>query len=594
MASLQSKDIRLSQGVESIPKVLTNVFLKIPIGICYQKFDEMRRNKELCDIKIVAKNGEEIWAHKVVLAANSEYFNIMFNSQFKESKELEIKIQELDPYVLSSLIDFIYSSELVVNEQNIKEIIEGICFLQLDETICNKCVEYIKSRIEPSNCLGIKEMAECLGLKDLCLFCLTYASIKFSDVYKNEEFLHITLNELIPIIKNEDLCVAEEKVYESVIKWIKHDRENRNKHLPDLMKYVRLPIISQEFLESTVDKELLLEFNKNSREYLDGAYPVHGTELKAPNSIRTQYRSNYSEYVLVMGISGSIHHPLLYNVITNQWKTVSITIPLNSYGLTVLLNDGRLFSVGGVCYTTRSEHLNNLFHVSLPLNSCHIFDANTKHWRLMKRMLNHPNESNIVQIGSRIYVPDIYDSEYYDIENDKWFKMNSINLNRTDYAVIALNGFIYAVGGNLTSYGVEVVEQFDPKTNTWKQVASMLKGRVAPTLCVLNSCMYAIGGRNYGDIYLSSVEKYDPSTDSWEKVTNLNHSRSNAGAVTVNGLIYVFGGEHSNFTIEVYCPYKKTWSVLSSKVPDTFDNYGCCNAFNVKRHIQNEVLKLTD
>lgn len=44
----------------------------------------------------------------------------MFNSQFKESKELEIKIQELDPYVLSSLIDFIYSSELVVNEQNIK------------------------------------------------------------------------------------------------------------------------------------------------------------------------------------------------------------------------------------------------------------------------------------------------------------------------------------------------------------------------------------------------------------------------------------------------------------------------------------------
>lgn len=30
-------------------------------------------------------------------------------------------------------------------------------------------------------------------------------------MYENEEFLHITLNELLPIIKNEDLCVAEEK-----------------------------------------------------------------------------------------------------------------------------------------------------------------------------------------------------------------------------------------------------------------------------------------------------------------------------------------------------------------------------------------------
>lgn len=105
-----------------------------------------------------------------------------------------------------------------------------------------------------------------------------------------------------------------------------------------------------------------------------------------------------------MSISGSIHHPLLYNVITNQWKTVSITVPLNSYGLTVLLNDGQLFSVGGFNYTSGSEYFNNLCHLSLPLCSCHIFDANTKHWRPMQRMLNYPIESNIVQIGSRIYV----------------------------------------------------------------------------------------------------------------------------------------------------------------------------------------------
>ena len=78
------------------------------------------RNEQLCDIKIIAKNGEEIRAHKVVLAANSKYFNIMFNSQFKESKEFEIEIQDLDPHALSLLIDFIYTSELAVNEQNVQ------------------------------------------------------------------------------------------------------------------------------------------------------------------------------------------------------------------------------------------------------------------------------------------------------------------------------------------------------------------------------------------------------------------------------------------------------------------------------------------
>jgi len=44
------------------------------------------------------------------------------------------------------------------------------------------------------------------------------------------------------------------------MKWIKYDRENRNKHLPDLMEYFRLPIVSHE---CTIDKEPLLKLNNN-------------------------------------------------------------------------------------------------------------------------------------------------------------------------------------------------------------------------------------------------------------------------------------------------------------------------------------------
>jgi len=47
------------------------------------------------------------------------------------------------------------------------------------------------------------------------------------------------------------------------MKWIKYDEENRNKHLPDLMKYFRLPIVSNECFEYTVDKEPLLKLNNN-------------------------------------------------------------------------------------------------------------------------------------------------------------------------------------------------------------------------------------------------------------------------------------------------------------------------------------------
>jgi len=74
----------------------------------------------LCDVKLIASNGYEIWAHKIILSANSEYFNIMFNSRFKEARETELYIQDLEPYALAMVIDFIYTSEIILSEQHVQ------------------------------------------------------------------------------------------------------------------------------------------------------------------------------------------------------------------------------------------------------------------------------------------------------------------------------------------------------------------------------------------------------------------------------------------------------------------------------------------
>lgn len=76
------------------------------------------REKELCDVKLIFENGEEICAHKDVLAANSEYFNIMFNGGFKESGQSGIIINMLDPIIVKPLINFMYTFELVITVEN--------------------------------------------------------------------------------------------------------------------------------------------------------------------------------------------------------------------------------------------------------------------------------------------------------------------------------------------------------------------------------------------------------------------------------------------------------------------------------------------
>lgn len=62
----------------------------------------------------------------------------------------------------------------------------------------------------------------------------------------------------------------------------------------------------------------------------------------------------------------------------------------------------------------------------------------------------------------------------------------------------------------------------------------------------------------------------------------------NTGAVSINGSIFVFGGVNNNNTIEVYCPYKNEWSVLSIKIPNSLECNSICYAFMVNQAIQNK------
>ena len=73
----------------------------------------------LCDVCLVA-GGIELQCHKSVLAACSQYFFAMFTNEMSESKASRIVLQEIDPDALSLLIDFVYTSEIHVTEENVQ------------------------------------------------------------------------------------------------------------------------------------------------------------------------------------------------------------------------------------------------------------------------------------------------------------------------------------------------------------------------------------------------------------------------------------------------------------------------------------------
>lgn len=49
---------------------------------------------------------------------------------------------------------------------------------------------------------------------------------------------------------------SEEPVFEAVITWVKHARKEREASLPDLLQYVRMPLLTPRYITDVVDAEV--------------------------------------------------------------------------------------------------------------------------------------------------------------------------------------------------------------------------------------------------------------------------------------------------------------------------------------------------
>ncbi|NEU35286.1 BTB/POZ domain-containing protein, partial [bacterium LRH843] len=84
----------------------------------FDVMNNMRKQNLLCDVRLVAES-VEVQAHKMVLAACSPYFHAMFTS-FEESKQERIVLQSIDSQALQLLVDYVYTSEVHVTEENVQ------------------------------------------------------------------------------------------------------------------------------------------------------------------------------------------------------------------------------------------------------------------------------------------------------------------------------------------------------------------------------------------------------------------------------------------------------------------------------------------
>lgn len=147
---------------------------------------------------------------------------------------------------------------------------------------------------------------------------------------------------------------------------------------------------------------------------------------------------------------------------------------------------------------------------------------------------------------------------YYDDHTDTWHLLCLIpqEIVSKASAVCTMDNYLFvAVGCHSGTTPSNRVFCFNPLTSIWKEISPMNEARPCCKLAALEGYVYAIGGER-----LSSVERYDPREDKWTFVAPLpNNAFAVAHQVTVsNGELYVSGGTFKCMLL-CYSPKTNSW-----------------------------------
>nr|WEX30410.1 Kelch-like protein 12-A-1 [Carassius gibelio] len=504
----------------------------------------LRKSNTLCDITLRVE-GTDFPAHRIVLAACSDYFCAMFTSELAEKGKSFVDIQGLTASTMEILLDFVYTETVLDTVENVQELLPAACLLQL-KGVKRACCDFLNSQLDPSNGLGIRDFAETHNCLDLMQAAELFSQKHFAEVVQQEEFMLLSQSEVEKLIKCDEIQVdSEEPVFEAVLNWVKHNRKEREPYLADLLEYVCMPLLTPRYITDVIDIEPLIRCSLPYRDLVDKAKKFHfRTELRSEmQSPRTQARLGAKEVLLVIGGFGSQQSPIdvveKYDPKTREWSFLPNIARKRRYVATVALND-RVYVMGG--YDGRSR-LSSVECLDYTADEDGVwYSVATMNVRrglagatTLGDMQTAREGAGLVVASELIYCLGVYDGlnilnsvERYDPHTGHWTSVTPMANKRSGAGVALLNDHICVVGGFDGTAHLSSVEVYNIRTDYWTTVANMTTPRCYVGATVLRGRLYAIAGYD-GNSLLSSIECYDPVIDSWEVVTSVATQRCDAG-----------------------------------------------------------------
>ncbi|XP_025059505.1 kelch-like protein 6 [Alligator sinensis] len=463
-----------------------------PLDHCIREgFKKLYQNQQLCDATIVTE-GQRFPCHRMLLAAVNPYFRAMFVNSFKESHDGEILMHDMDPFTLQTVLNYLYTEEISITAESAQAVFVAASRLQI-LPLLEICTSFLLKEVSLKNCVKLYELGYAHNEQALLQAAMRHISLNFRRLFvKANSFRQLQLSSLISIISSDSLLVSSELVvYWVVRRWVRFQSSKRHPFLGELMKHVRLPLLTHEEL-----REVQLE----SEHYRD---------------IRLQWkRLNGQERLQECG---GLRQGM-YN------KCIVCVDLFNKEGPELKIKDSQIG-----CYNPQSGAWEKL----PPLKCLYC--------------------ARCLAVRDKLYVTGGVHRDYsysdtlheYSSFRGQWIRLPSMSTPRASHGFLDCNQKLYAIGGWCCYEGyLDSAECFDLAKKVWAPISRLPFTLSHFASTVLKNKLYIVGGVTGARGSWTASRKvliYKASSDVWVQVL-LDFECCWAGAVSMNNGICVVGG----------------------------------------------------
>ncbi|XP_078572264.1 kelch repeat and BTB domain-containing protein 6-like [Branchiostoma floridae x Branchiostoma japonicum] len=508
---------------------------------------DLQKAAVLQDI-VLEVEGRRFPCHRLVLSAASPYFRAMFTSDMAESRQKTVVLQGLDAGMFGEILNYIYSGTLHVSLDKVQPLYQAADLLQLDY-VRDTCSSYMAMNVEHSTCVDLYNFADVFSVGIVLRRCVEWIDINFTEFSFSEEFCSLSVNQLTEIISHGELDVKEETtVWEAVVRWVQHSREDRLHHLPSILPYIRFNLLTSDDTAAILDHPLVKE-DPGSSDVVRSLVQKNKTKLNRRHGMTTEmvllYNFSSKELIFINPHKGKcISHtykpeeiPCVHGMTVTSDYDIYILETRNKLQLSLYKynHEENVWEQTGVYSNgTHNEMYETHFHAvggvlyylalnpeeERPLLQIIKYSPHTNQWQECSQLqLRDTLCSNVtVSCGSHLYFLRSQEMHRYDPSQDRWSERTPpIDISDVGSAV-AMGTEIFCIDWEFTQTKV-----YDTESDSWQKLQGWpnpggLDVGYRPSLFVLDKQLHLlidVPDTNRQGSSTDHVYVYDRSADTW-------------------------------------------------------------------------------